>query len=149
MNNEETVDKQINELDSSLASLIESFTALEEANGKNIPESWTRSMSAGVIKNFEFTFGVATKLIISVLRLNLATELVGMSSFKNDMILASDNGIIDDANTWLEWRKFRNRTSHIYSQEMSIEILSHINRFISDTQTLAARIKKYRGRDSN
>ena len=79
----------------------------------------------GVIQRFEFTF----ELLWKTLRLFLLDEGIITKSPKEALKEAFRFGLIKDEEIFLDMLEDRNQTSHIYSEEISKEIVLRIKKF--------------------
>lgn len=78
----------------------------------------------GVIQRFEFTFELCWK----TLRLFLLNEGIITKSPKETLKEAFRYGLIEDQELFLDMLEDRNLTSHIYSEDISKQIVSRIKR---------------------
>ncbi|HEY5585316.1 MAG TPA: nucleotidyltransferase substrate binding protein [Ruminiclostridium sp.] len=77
----------------------------------------------GLIQRFEFTFELAWKTIKAIFE---DEGLIGLNSPKTILREALSAGLIEDDELWLLMLNDRNSTSHIYSEELAIEICNNI-----------------------
>ena len=76
-----------------------------------------------LIKRFEFTYEMAWKLMMSYEKENGATELVG----SRDVVrTAYRMSLIDNGEAWLGMIDDRNKTSHLYDEEMAADVIDEI-----------------------
>lgn len=90
--------------------------------GKQRPLSQFESDS--LIKRFEFCYEMAWKLMMSYEKENGITELLGS---KDVIRRAYALSIIDNGEAWLEMVEDRNKTSHLYDEEMAKDVIDEIN----------------------
>ena len=76
-----------------------------------------------LIKRFEFTYEMAWKLMMSFEKENGVTELLGS---KDVVRTAFSMSLIDNGEAWLEMIDDRNKTSHLYDEEMAADIIDDI-----------------------
>lgn len=76
-----------------------------------------------LIKRFEFTYEMAWKLMMSYEKENGITELVGS---KDVVRRAFAMSLIDNGEAWLEMIDDRNKTSHLYDEEMAEDVIDDI-----------------------
>ena len=79
----------------------------------------------GVIQRFEFTF----ELLWKTLRLFLLSEGIITKSPKEALKESFRFGLIKDEEIFLDMLNDRNQTSHIYSEDVSKEIVRRIKKF--------------------
>jgi len=96
----------------------------------------------GVIKRFEFTYGLAHAMLRRYLEYSsAASELVDAMSFQALIRTASEQGLLlGDWSDWHGFRDMRNRTSHAYSEKIAIDVVAHIPRFLEEAQFLRDRM---------
>ena len=76
-----------------------------------------------LIKRFEFTYEMAWKLMMSFEKENGVTELLGS---KDVVRTAFSMSLIDNGEAWLEMIDDRNKTSHLYDEEMAADVTEEI-----------------------
>lgn len=76
-----------------------------------------------LIKRFEFSYEMAWKLMMSYEKENGITGLVGS---KDVVRQAYSMSLIDNGEAWLEMIDARNKTSHIYDEEMAVDVIDEI-----------------------
>lgn len=76
-----------------------------------------------LIKRFEFSYEMAWKLMMSYEKENGVAELLGS---KDVIRRAFKMSLIDNGEAWLEMIDDRNKTSHLYDEEMAADITDEI-----------------------
>lgn len=76
-----------------------------------------------VIQRFEFTFELSWKLMKSYLEYE---GIEGAVSPRSTIRLAFKQEIITDGDDWITMMLDRNRTSHVYDEELALEIFNNI-----------------------
>jgi len=76
-----------------------------------------------LIKRFEFTYEMAWKLMMSYEKENGVTELMGS---KDVVRRAFAMSLIDNGEAWMEMIDDRNKTSHLYDEEMAEDVIDDI-----------------------
>lgn len=76
-----------------------------------------------LIKRFEFTYEMAWKLMMSFEKEYGVTELLGS---KDVVRTAFSMSLIDNGEAWLEMIDDRNKTSHLYDEEMAADVTEEI-----------------------
>jgi nucleotidyltransferase substrate binding protein (TIGR01987 family) len=94
----------------------------------------------GLIQRYEFTFELAWK----TLKFLFEDEgLIGLNSPKTVLKEAFGAGLIADEELWLKMLADRNSTTHIYSEQMAIEICNRIRQsHVIALERLAEQIEK-------
>lgn len=93
----------------------------------------------GVIQRFEFTF----ELLWKTLRLFLLAEGITTKSPKEALKESFRFGLIKDEEIYLDMLEDRNQTSHIYSEEITREIVRRIKKFyLSKLTELSKELRK-------
>ena len=76
-----------------------------------------------LIKRFEFSYEMAWKLMMSYEKENGITEVLGS---KDVIRQAFKLSLVKNGEAWLEMVDARNRTSHLYDEEMVIDVVDEI-----------------------
>lgn len=76
-----------------------------------------------LIKRFEFTYEMAWKLMMSYEKENGITEIVGS---KDVVRKAYAMSLIDNGEAWMEMIDDRNKTTHLYDEEMVGDVIDDI-----------------------
>ena len=76
-----------------------------------------------LIKRFEFSYEMAWKLMMSYEKENGIVEVLGS---KDVIRQAFKLSIINNGETWLEMVDARNKTSHLYDEEMATDVVNEI-----------------------
>jgi nucleotidyltransferase substrate binding protein (TIGR01987 family) len=104
---------------------IEQFNKTLSRLNAGIKKAKDQLDNDGVIQRFEFTF----ELLWKTLRLFLLDEGIITKSPKEALKEAFRFGLIKDEEIFLDMLEDRNQTSHIYSEEISKEIVLRIKKF--------------------
>ena len=93
----------------------------------------------GVIQRFEFTLELTWKTLKACFE---DEGLQNLTSPKSVLREAYAAGMIDDEALWLDMLRDRNLTTHIYKQEMAMEICANIKtRYVTALQSVACKLK--------
>lgn len=123
-------------LTNSLSKFSDAIAQLEEACGLYPVKS--RLERDGTIQRFEFTYELAWKCLKRYFEDRLEEVLTPLDALQ----LAYKHGIITDEQVWLEMKKDRNMTSHVYNQNIAVEIYERINlRYMSEIKSLYNKLK--------
>ena len=76
-----------------------------------------------LIKRFEFSYEMAWKLMMSYEKDN---GVIGILGSKDVIRQAFSMSLIDNGEAWLEMIDDRNKTSHLYDEEMAIDVIDAI-----------------------
>jgi len=104
---------------------IEKFNRALSRLNAGIKKAKDQLDNDGVIQRFEFTF----ELLWKTLRLFLLQEGIITKSPKEALKEAFRFGLIKDEEIFLDMLEDKNQTSHIYSEEISKEIVIRIKKF--------------------
>ncbi len=97
-----------------------------------------------VIQRFEFTYSIALKAIKKYLiERAFIVEDVNEMSF-NEMVRTANqlNLLNSNLETWSEYRKMRNLSSHTYDEEIALKVVSVIPEFYDEVLYLIDKLKK-------
>lgn len=98
---------------------------------------------AAVIQAFEFTYGLAVKMIQRQLARIVANPAeLHEIDFVDLMRKAVDAGIIRDVPAYKEYREARNKTSHTYDVNRAEKVVSIVDDFLNDTRFLLRELEK-------
>lgn len=94
----------------------------------------------GLIQRFEFTFELAWKTLKAIFE---DEGLIGLNSPKMVLREAYVAEIIKKDELWLSMLNDRNSTSHIYSEQVAIQICNNIvSKYVVELNNLLEEIKK-------
>ena len=91
--------------------------SLREQRGLNVFET------DGLIKRFEFTYEMAWKMLMSYEKDNGIQNVMGSRDVVRHAVAL---GIIDNGDAWMEMIDARNRTSHLYDEDMATDVVDEI-----------------------
>lgn len=90
-----------------------------------------------VIQRFEFTYGLCVRMLARRLEQSVSEPLQKEMSFPALIRTASENGLLKSGwDVWVEFRKARNLTSHVYNEETAREVLLVIPAFAEEAKFL-------------
>jgi nucleotidyltransferase substrate binding protein (TIGR01987 family) len=92
------------------------------------------------IQRFEFTFELSWKFIYEILKNNGIRDVYGS---KNIFREALRLGLIDNIDTWFEYLKQRNLTSHAYNELVAISIYNSLPNFVDDVEKVIEKAKNF------
>ena len=124
---------------SSLSDAISSTT--DEVFMTSLTNAQQRTMRAGVIKNFEFTYEISWKMLRRQLKIEEGDEEINQLSRKDLYRLAAQKYFIDDPEKWFLFHKARNETSHTYDENTANEVYSVTLNFLAESKKLLAKLE--------
>lgn len=87
------------------------------------------------IQRFEFTIELAWKISMKVLGHNVTSPKAAIREMAR-------SALISDTQPWFDAIEARNKSSHSYDEDIAIEILYIINKFLPHADQLLAALKK-------
>ena len=128
------------------------ISPLERAVAR-LAEAWERwqrhrdddQLRDGLIQRFEFTYELSHKMLRRYLESVAATpEEVARMPFPDLIRTASEHGLLmHDWSAWRRYREMRNKTSHTSDERVAAEVVSGIEDFLADAQTLCRNLKQH------
>jgi len=116
-----------NKLDfTSLKNAVASFKSVVRVyySLKDNGEEERAALRAGVIQNFEFSFELSWKYIKRWIEMNDDPLSVDGVTRRELFRRAAENRLIVDVEKWFQFYQDRNRTSHIYDENVAEEVLA-------------------------
>lgn len=97
----------------------------------------------GLIQRFEFTYEISHKMLKRYLEFIAPNpeEYDGMS-FQDIIRSANEKGLL--LGNWADWRQYRDmrsRTSHTYDEEIALQVVAGIPKFLSEAQFLRTQLQ--------
>ncbi|MET0582502.1 nucleotidyltransferase substrate binding protein [Luteibacter sp. 22Crub2.1] len=127
------------------------LTPLERAVAR-LREGWVRyqqditdtQIRDGLIQRFEFTYEISHKMLKRFLEMTSANpvELDAMS-FQDQIRTGNERGLL--RSDWPAWRKYRDmraRTSHTYSEDVALQVVSGIPDFLEEAAHLLRQLQE-------
>jgi len=131
-----------------LTSLKKAISSLEQAikvskslAGKSLIEHEEEVICSGVIQNFEFTFELCWKFMKRWLSENHSSDAIDGLSMKELFRASAERQLIDNVESWFDYHRKRNRTSHTYDQEAATEVFSAACAFLPDAKDFLKRLE--------
>lgn len=132
-----------------LSSLHRAFISLQNAievsTDKNLfnelNDKQKDTIRAGVIQNFEFTYELSWKMIKRWLETNVSKNY-GQVSNKELFRRAAQYNLIDNVEKWFVYHEARNKTSHIYDEEVATAVYKVAIEFGNEVQILLKNLGK-------
>ena len=132
---------------SSLKSAVESLEQAVSITQDNkqfcsFTEKQQKVIKAGVIQNFEFTYELCWKFIKRWLETNETTSVDGL--VRNELFrIAAEHQLITDITKWFDYHKARNKTFHIYDENIAEEVFNISCAFLPDAKELLKRLEEH------
>ncbi len=107
---------ELSSLRNALESLRESLQDRQDISWLDHPStSLRKTLTAGIVKNFEFVFELSIKMVRRQLELEATSRTaIDSASFRGLVRLAAESGIISAVEPWFTYRELRNITAHTY-----------------------------------
>ncbi|WP_300752964.1 HI0074 family nucleotidyltransferase substrate-binding subunit [uncultured Brachyspira sp.] len=130
-----------------LDSLKKSIIALEKSINvydriKTDDEDLMLTIRSGVIQNFEIAFEQSWKFIQRWLNENINPDITSGITKKELFRLAAKHLLIDDVEKWIKFKDAGNSASHIYSNEVSLEVINEAEAFLPYAKYLLKRLEE-------
>ncbi len=127
----------------STQSLNQSLQRLEEGLARYRTDTSDTQIRDGLIQRFKFTYEQAHKTLKHYLEYASANpEQFDEMIFRNLIGTASEQGLL--LGDWSDWRNFREmraRTSHTYHEDVAIEVVGSIPRFVEEAVYLRNNLR--------
>jgi len=95
-----------------------------------------------VIQRFEYTYGLAIKMIERFLQ-TTSTLDVDTLSFNQLIRDANERGVLlGNLENWTKYREKRNITSHTYDEAKALEVISIVEDFAKEAEFLLNKLKE-------
>ena len=106
-----------------LAIYKNAINRLTEVVALNKQRSLNQFERDSLIKRFEFSYEMAWKLMMSYEKENGVSEVLGSKDVIRQAFRLS---LVNNGEAWLEMVDTRNRTSHLYDEEMATDVMDEI-----------------------
>ncbi|MGL4942130.1 MAG: nucleotidyltransferase substrate binding protein [Thermoguttaceae bacterium] len=127
--------------ENAILSLERSLNVVRRRRAVAEADEW-ETLRAGVIQNFEFTFELSWKMMKRWLDLNISPDLTFGVTKKDLYRLAAENGLITDVERWFDFQQSRNKTSHVYAEDIAEDVFEKATEFLPYAKNLFARLEK-------
>ncbi len=123
---------------SSFKKAFESLKTIIERYNKDTSDDGIRD---SVIQRFEYTYGLAIKIIERFLEMTAAID-VDKFTFNELIRTANEKEILlGELEDWLRYREKRNITSHTYNEEKALEVISIMDDFVKEIEFLIKELE--------
>jgi nucleotidyltransferase substrate binding protein (TIGR01987 family) len=124
-----------------LQKAVKSLESALEALKRGTPDKeQTKLMQAGLIQNFEFTYELSWKYMQRYLSMNNQIDKLTT----NHLLFreAFENGLISNPVEWFDYHDARNKTSHMYSEEVADTVYNLAVKFLKSAKELLSNLEK-------
>src|SRR5437773_8250751 len=118
---------------------IKSLISTRNFLAEIIQNACTDYEKAGAIQAFEVCYELAKNILRKILLLRAQEVPI---SPKEIFRLSALEGLITNPETWFEFAKKRNKTSHTYNGEVATEILTSLPNFLRELDLLITKLKE-------
>jgi nucleotidyltransferase substrate binding protein (TIGR01987 family) len=133
-----------------LTSITKAIDALEnavtEAHNDDFMNSLTPQQQeiirAGVIQHFEFTYELCWKFMRRWLAENVGRAYVDGVPRRELFRLAAEHRLIIAVEAWWDYHHARNLTSHIYDEDVAVEVFQAATKFLHDAQSFLTTLEE-------
>jgi len=120
------------------------LVSLNEAIKKFYEDESDKFIRDSVIQRFEYTYEVSYKMLRRFLQLSEHSEGSFDEFVFADVIRTANerNLLLGNLESWVEYRKMRNITSHSYDEEKANAIISVVTSFAKEAEFLLNKLKE-------
>ena len=101
----------------------------------------TQTARSGTIQNFEVAYEQSWKLLKRWMEHYLSVQDSKVTQRRQLFRMAGKHGLIDDVEQWWRFHEARNKTSHVYEEQVAKQIALVASSFIEPCRDLIARLK--------
>jgi nucleotidyltransferase substrate binding protein (TIGR01987 family) len=109
---------------------------------KGLTESQHNLVIAGVIQNFEFCYELSWKFMKRWLAVNFGSAEVDGVPRRELYRLAHQNLLIEEVETWMVYHRARNQTSHVYDEDVALDVFAIAKQFLPDVRRFQEVLSK-------
>lgn len=132
----------LNALEQAIASLEEALEFAQSEMAQRDKRLF-RQFRNSVIQCFEFTYEVSYKMLERRLSLELPVPIDNSKIGFNDLLReAAQYGLINEPKNWIEYRRARNITSHVYNEKYAQEVYVVGSGFLIDAKKLLKTLQE-------
>ncbi|GHU80810.1 nucleotidyltransferase [Clostridia bacterium] len=124
-----------------ITSLEDAILFYDEKKATGAEERELQIIRAAVIRNFEFTYELAYKMIVRWLFVNRDKEEAAFATKLAHFKMAKEAGLISSTELWNEFNGARNLTSHTYNEDNSVVVFNEALKFIQEAKNLFSRLE--------
>ena len=127
-----------------IAPLERAIQRLEEGLSRYEADTRDIQIRDGLVQRFEFTYELGHKVLKRYLEYTAANpEQFDEMTFQDLIRTANEQGLL--LGEWLDWRGYRDlrgATSHTYNEDVALEVVEGIPRFIEEVTYLRDRLRE-------
>lgn len=127
-----------------IAPFVQAIQRLEEGLARYQTDTSDTHIRDGLIQRFEFTYELGHKVLKRYLEYASANpEQFDEMTFQDLIRTANEQGLL--LGSWPDWRGFRDmraRTSHTYNEDVAIEVVGGIPRFLEEAAYLRDKLRE-------
>ncbi|MFT5084924.1 MAG: nucleotidyltransferase substrate binding protein (TIGR01987 family) [Lentisphaeria bacterium] len=125
-----------------IASLTEAIESTEDVKFmSSLSDAQQRTMRAGVIQSFEFSYELSWKMLSRQLKSDDGEATISVLSRKDLYRFAAKKGLLDEPEAWFVFHKARNETSHTYDEKKANEVYRVALDFLPHAKALLAKLE--------
>jgi nucleotidyltransferase substrate binding protein (TIGR01987 family) len=131
----------------SFTQLEKALSALQTANKiwhrfeQDDDDELTETARSGTIQNFEVAYEQSWKLLKRWMEHYLSVQDGEVTQRRQLFRMAGRHGLIDDVEQWWRFHEARNKTSHVYQEQVAKEVALVASNFIAPCGVLIATLK--------
>ena len=127
-----------------ISPLERSIQRLEEGLVRYQSDTSDTQIRDGLIQRFEFTYEQGHKILRRYLEhVSANPEQFDETTFQNLIRMGNEQGLL--LGEWPDWRRYREmraRTSHAYNEDVALEVVNEIPRFLEEAVHLRDRLRE-------
>lgn len=101
----------------------------------------TETARSGTIQNFEVAYEQSWKLLKRWMEHYLSVQDSEITQRRQLFRIAGKNGLIDNVDQWWSFHEARNKTSHVYQEQVAKDVAEVASSFIAPCSLLIATLK--------
>lgn len=126
-----------------LTSLEKALSSLEQAIVRSQREPLDEEVRDSVIQRFEYSYELSWKMLKRQLEIDSPTPVsIDAMGFKEMIRESAERGLINNPESWFEYRRQRNMISHTYNEAQARQVYKTALVFIQDAKTLLQNLKQ-------
>ncbi|MDR1560651.1 MAG: nucleotidyltransferase substrate binding protein [Clostridiales bacterium] len=108
---------------------------------KSTPEDEIEILRSGLIQSFEFCYELCWKYMKRWIEMNISPDAADGVTRRELFRRAAENRLITDIDKWMIFHAARNRTSHIYNEDVADEVFKVAKTFLPFARDLVERLE--------
>ena len=110
---------------------------IESKDPQDLYEYEFENARSALIQHFEITYELCWKTMKRYIEMDMGAA-ADIFNRKDLFRMAGERGLIDDFNAWMDFNRARNRTSHIYNEDIANEVYETAKQFINALKKFTA-----------